>query len=568
MEAGKRTIELIFNKGRSLEIPFFQRSYVWKTENWERFMNDMVMVSKSNNEYFMGSLILKSHQVSSEKNIGDWRIVIDGQQRLTTIILFFKVICSIKKNTTLFKDTFFNRSKEIILKHNHNDYKIFEAIINDKVSDELKEKYKNNNVLNCYNYFVKQRDLLKEIDINNILDRLYFVGIDLGSEEDEQQIFDTINSLGVSLTTAELLKNELYKRSDEKFYENTWKKAFEQDEDIKDYWDQKVTSGRQFRINIDLLLQSNLLIISKADTNYLGLSSLFKNYKTFLKKKESDKKKFINALIKYAEIYKKNINPDLLNQDINVKSSMERFNLVIFGLNVTTIIPYVLYILNEVKESPEKDKMLNLLECYLIRRFICKETTKNYNNLFASFIRNNINSYEKLSKKIFEADDPTNKLPTDANLKKAFFESNLTNQQAKVVLYLIEKSTRDSKNYSTNLRPLNEYSLEHIMPKKWRNNWKVPDLFSEKDREKRDQLLLKLGNLTIITASLNSSIRDASWQIKKNGNGDKKGLKEYSAGISIFEKCLSYSEWNEEKIDERGNELFELSKEVWKYNKE
>jgi hypothetical protein len=74
-----------------------------------------------------------------------------------------------------------------------------------------------------------------------------------------------------------------------------------------------------------------------------------------------------------------------------------------------------------------------------------------------------------------------------------------------------------------------------------------------------------LGNLTIITASLNSSIRDASWQIKKNGKGDKKGLKEYSAGISIFEKYLSYDDWNEETIKERGNELFELSKNVWKY---
>ncbi len=566
MEAGKRTIELIFNKGRTLEIPFFQRSYVWETENWERFMNDMILVSKSNKEYFMGSLILKSHQVSSEKNIGDWRIVIDGQQRLTTIILFFKILCSIENNKTLFKDTFFNRSKEIILKHNHNDYRIFEAIINDKLSDELKEKYKNNNLLNCYNYFVKQKDLLKEISINNILDRLYFVGIDLGSEEDEQQIFDTINSLGVSLTTAELLKNELFKRSDEAFYEKTWKKAFEQDEDIKDYWDQKVTSGRQFRINIDLLLQSNLLIISKADTNYLGLSSLFNNYKNFLKKKESNKNEFINTLIKYSELYKKNINPDLLNQDIDIKSPIERFNLVIFGLNVTTIIPYVLYILNEVKGSEEQNKMLNLLECYLMRRFICKETTKNYNNLFASFIRNEINSYEKLSNKILKAEDPTNKLPTDESLKKAFFESKLTNQQAKVVLYIIEKSTRNPKNYSTNLRPLNEYSLEHIMPKKWRNNWKVSDSFNEQDKEKRDQLLLKLGNLTIITASLNSSIRDASWEIKKNGKGDKKGLKEYSAGISIFEKCLSYSEWDEDKITERGNELFELSKSIWEYN--
>ncbi|GAI09480.1 unnamed protein product [marine sediment metagenome] len=73
MEAGKRTIESIFNKGRTLEIPFFQRSYVWEKENWERFMDDMIMVSSAGKDYFMGALILKSQQVSSEKKIGDWR---------------------------------------------------------------------------------------------------------------------------------------------------------------------------------------------------------------------------------------------------------------------------------------------------------------------------------------------------------------------------------------------------------------------------------------------------------------------------------------------------------------
>lgn len=575
MQAGKQTIDGVFNKGRALEIPFFQRSYVWEDENWERFISDMVMVSESNKDYFMGSLILKEKKdIPSTEKIGDWRIVIDGQQRLTTIILFFKAVCLAQKKGNLVKGTFYNRNSEIILKHNHNDYEIFEAIIDDKITDDLKTKYKDNNVLRCYNYFIKQKDSLNGIDLDNLLNKLYFVGIDLGSEEDEQQIFDTINSLGVSLTTAELLKNELFKRNEEKLFNSTWKKTFEQDEDTKNYWDQKVTSGRQFRINIDLLLQSNLLIISKADTNYLGLSSLFNNYKNFLKKEKADKgkednfkQKFIEELIGYAGIYQKNVNPDLLNQDIDRNSSVERLNLVIFGLNVSTVIPYVLYVLNRIKDSKEQSKMLHLLESYLVRRFICKETTKNYNNLFASFIRNEIDSYEKLSKKIFEAEDPTNKLPSDENLKRAFEGSNLTNQQAKVILYLIEKSTRNPDKYSTNLRPLNEYSLEHIMPKKWRNNWKVPDTFNDKDKEKRDQLILKLGNLTIITASLNSSIRDASWEIKKKGKGNKKGLEEYSKGISIFDKCLSYPDWNEEKIIERGKELFELSKRVWEYNK-
>lgn len=568
MQAGKQTIEGIFNKGRFLEIPFFQRSYVWEKENWERFVNDMLLVSESSKDYFMGSLILKEKKdIPSTEEIGDWRIIIDGQQRLTTIILFFKVVCDIQDKKDLMKSTFYNRVGKIILKHNYNDYKVFEAIISDSLNDEIKQKYQNNKVLLCYNYLISQKDVLNKIDIYKLLNKLYFVGIDLGSEEDEQQIFDTINSLGVSLTTAELLKNELYKRSDEEFYSQTWKKIFEFDEDTKNYWDQKVTSGRQFRVNIDLLLQSYLLIISNADTKFLGLSSLFNSYKQFLKEKVQDKREFIRLLTSYADLYKKNIDPDLLNQDIDANSPIERLNIVIFGLNVTTIVPYVLYILNKVEDVEEQNKMFNLLESYLIRRFICKETTKNYNNLFASFIRNKINSYEKLHKKIYEADNSTNRYPDDESLKKGFLESNLTNQQAKTILYLIEKRSRNSKNYSTNLRPINEYSLEHVMPKKWRNNWKAPSSFTEQDKEKRDQLVLKLGNLTIITASLNSSIRDASWEIKKVGKGNKKGLKDYSTGISVFEKYLDYSEWDENKIIERGEELFNISKNIWKFEK-
>lgn len=561
MEAGKRTIALIFNKGRALVIPFFQRSYVWGTENWERFISDMLAISEYNKDYFMGSLILKSQLVTSEKGIGDWRIVVDGQQRLTTIILFFKVICSLQNNDSLFKDAFYNWDKEIILKHNHNDIDVFEAIVTNNLTDELKDKYKNNNILKCYNYF-EQDSTLKTINVNNILNKLYFVGIDLGSEEDEQQIFDTINSLGVSLTTAELLKNELFRREDKDLYSRTWKEAFEKDEDTKDYWDQRVTSGRQFRVNIDLLLQSYLLIHSEANNKYIKLNSLFNNYKSFLKDNNPDKQEFIRSLIKYSHIYQQNINPDFLNQDIDINSNIERLNLVIFGLNMTTIIPYALYLLKEVENSNERNKMFNLLECYLIRRIICKETTKNYNNIFASFIRNKINTYEKLYEKIYNAEDPSNKMPDNEDLKKGFIESNLTNQQAKTVLYLIEKSIRSTK-HSTNLRPLNEYSLEHIMPKKWQNNWN--DKHTEEEINYRNKLVLKLGNLTIITASLNSSIRDASWEIKKNGKGSKKGLKEYSAGIRIFKKYLENdSVWNNEEFIKRGNELYNHSvNKVW-----
>lgn len=562
MEAGKRNITDIFNQGRTLEIPFFQRSYVWTDENWERFFSDMEVVSTQNKAYFLGSIILKGKSVSSGNPIGDWRIVVDGQQRLTTITLFCKALCEAKKtNEDLFGRLFFNRRKEIILKHNHSDIEIFEAIVNNRLTKALTDKHKHSGILECYNYFKKRKDALIALNLDTLLDRLYFLGIDLSADEDEQQIFDTINSLGVSLTTAELLKNELFRREDEALYARTWKETFEKDEDTKFYWDLEVTAGRQHRVNIDLFLQSYLLIRSGAQDRYMGLSSLFANYTAFLKDEEIQKQSFVEALVDYASSYQERINPDLLNEGIDQKSSIERLNVVVFGLNTTTVVPYILYIIKEVEDLEEQSDIFRLLESYLMRRLVCKETTKNYNNMFASFIRNKVNTYKALKNKIEKSEDLTNRFPNDKALSKGFLESNLTNQQARTVLYLIEKSIQSTKD-ATIIRPFNEYSVEHIMPKKWRNNWKFSG-----NSDDRDDQVLKLGNLTILTAALNSSIRDADWKAKKSGRGNKKGFEDYSTGIKTFRPYLKEADWNEDLIIKRSRELYSHASSIWTLGK-
>ena len=559
MEAGKRSITDIFNQGRTLEIPFFQRSYVWTDENWERFFDDMQAVAIQNKAYFLGSIILKTRPVSMGNDIGDWRIVVDGQQRLTTITLFCKALCEAQKKPERFERIFFNMRDQIILQHNHSDIEIFDAIVRGNMTKPLMDKHRHSNVLDCYNFFKSKKEELKTLDLDALLSRLYFVGIDLGAEEDEQQIFDTINSLGVSLTTAELLKNELFRREDESLYNKTWKETFEKDDDVKAYWDSEVTAGRQHRINIDLFLQSYLLIQSDAHDKYLGLSSLFSNYKTFLKDGGIQRHLFIETLVKYARLYRDNINPDLLNEEIDQKSAIERLNVVVFGLNTTTVVPYILYVLKEVDDNEERDNIFRLLESYLMRRLVCKDTTKNYNNLFASFIRNKVNRYKILKDKIEKSEEVTSRFPNDKALTKGFFESKLTNQQTRTVLYLIENAIQSDKD-ATVVRPFNEYSVEHVMPKKWRNHWKN---LGARDADDRDDQVLKLGNLTILTAALNSSIRDADWKTKKNGRGNKKGLENYSAGIKMFKPYLKVEDWNEDVMDERAKELCREATAIW-----
>ncbi len=211
MDAGKRTINSIFDRNWHLDIPFFQRSYVWGEEEWERFLSDMYYISDSDQEFFLGSVILKDES-EDIKN----KIVIDGQQRLTTLVLFFKVLSLLKDDPSRFDNTFktIDDNKSII-RHNKNDRKAFELILNLGLLQHIDNPV--NNIEKCYNYF-KDNINADKLHLPILSRRITFVGVYLHEHEDEQQIFDTINSLGVRLTTAELLKNTLFKTSEIESY--------------------------------------------------------------------------------------------------------------------------------------------------------------------------------------------------------------------------------------------------------------------------------------------------------------------------------------------------------------
>lgn len=99
------------------------------------------------------------------------------------------------------------------------------------------------------------------------------------------------------------------------------------------------------------------------------------------------------------------------------------------------------------------------------------------------------------------------------------------------------------------------------MPKKWHNHWTLDDASITSDE--RDRNLLTLGNLTIITQSLNASIRDSDWNTKKSGKGDHGGLNKYADGIEIFSKYLEEPVWNESTISKRADDLADKALKIW-----
>ena len=129
MNANKITIKGIFNGSRELVIPFYQRAYVWKEENWERFLNDLEIVTFTKKPYFIGSIILKAEQVNTWDSITDKKIIVDGQQRLTTLVLFFKALCLKTNKENLFERDFVLENGEIALKTGKNDCDAFRKVM-------------------------------------------------------------------------------------------------------------------------------------------------------------------------------------------------------------------------------------------------------------------------------------------------------------------------------------------------------------------------------------------------------------------------------------------------------
>ena len=578
MDAHKALISNIFNNSTLVEVPFFQRAYVWKEDLWTRFLEDMEYIVKARKPHFFGSIILKkgSNPIPGDCFSERWTLV-DGQQRLTTFLIFMKVLCLKHGQTALFDYQFRIMGKMIALRHGRNDIKAFEQVMAADKAEKMDNPTPPSRIIEAFNFFVASIDASK-LDIMAINTNTQFVRIDLLADEDEQQIFDTINSLGVNLTTSELLKNYFFNRENVSEYEYRWAEVFEKDDETKMYWDTAIETGRMKRAMIDIFFDAffqifvqdkNYSITNEDKVMYARVDNLAQSYQHFINHYCGGKKDIVLQPMKdYAKCFMQNFRPEHCNMSVPGSFGIERINVIIFGLKNTTLIPYILYLSKNVYDVDELNKMLGILESYIMRRLVVHADTKNYNNLFTSLILNGALDSKQLLSRLQSSNDATTYIPDDNDLLQGFNNSKLVNLQSKGILYLMESKIRPSSS-STALLGFDQYSLEHIMPKKWRNNW--PACENEEAARRRDSILLTLGNLAIITQSLNASIRDASWQNKKDGKDvsrsgkviTKPGLVTCAGGLITLQNVLALDTWDDDKIAERATWLFEQAKTIW-----
>lgn len=570
-----------------LNIPFFQRKYVWSKENWEELFNTFL----EDKTPFIGSIIVK--RLFGTFNEVD---VIDGQQRLTTLSILIKALYDSldSKNKELaynniLKIFYFSKSilsQEHSLRLNHSllDKEYFEKIMSFDYKPEGEDIENSSKIINCYRYFLERISTLKEKNLNAFIDMFerltdenfsYLVLIELSSKADEQTIFDTLNTTGVMLTASDTIKNVIFKtlgkqyesgnfsNPQEKlinFYEKTWGKTFES-ESNKDYWSCTLVSGRFNRTYLEFFLYC-YGVVSGIYTAYGNkINDLANVYKAYLKKLSTaeELEEFLLKMTGYASTFMSGFRYGANNRYYAYKRDdvLDRLLNFLYITDTTSIYPYVIKLLHDYKnDNHELNVQLHKLEKMLVINHLTNNTTKtkNYNKLITFLISD--------SKRI---DAELNDIKDNKDyvlLKKP------SNKVANMYLFWIELYKRRDQKNDINSLPYS-FTVEHIMPKKWKKNWKEYPSIKHSDgteynmlekADNRDKAVNSIGNMTLLKSKLNSSISNASYDEKR------KQIKQYISLELNKDLIHNYSSWSEEQIASREKELTKYIEECFLYD--
>lgn len=418
---------------------------------------------------------------------------------------------------------------------------------------------------------------------------LQVVVINLDDDDESQVIFETLNARGTQLLPADLVKNYLFRKAQadaqdiEALYKRHWS-AFDDD-----FWRTEVTQGRAKRPRIDLFLQHYLTLMMREEVRPAHLFESFKEYvenQQALSDLPEDKQpskpnlsvlpvtteEQLKALSRYSLAFKTFAEPP-------ANSRLAMFLKRLEAVDTATVYPLLLLACDQLlpAQQLEFDRFLTVLESFLVRRMVCGLTSKNYNRLFLDVIKTldgkGSLTADALKAILQSSDGDSVRFPTDEEFKASILNRPiyhaLAQYKIRAVLEAIDQVQADRK--SENLELPNDLTIEHVMPVKWELNWPIPEDHQADPEaklqftQKRDQVVHTLGNLTLITGSLNPSLSNGSWQKKRPelAKYSKLNLNRYFYPVHEGEDPLS--DWSEDSIRERGRVLFQAASSVWPY---
>ncbi len=539
------------DKAKHFAIPIYQRSYSWTEKQCSQLWDDILRAGSNDNvnAHFVGSIVYVEkglYAVSGNSPL----LVIDGQQRLTTVMLLIEALSRQLGNKELM-DSFSAEKLRNYYLINHLEkgegkYKLIlsqtdktplMAILdNYNLPDDFSLRIKEN-----FDFFVNK--LLETKNLETVckgLAKLVIVDISLDREQDNPQlIFESLNSMGLELNQADLIRNFVLMRLEPdlqtRLYAQYWRPmevAFGQEAYSEDF-DSFMRHYLTLKTG-DIPRKEDVYEAFKAFANSSGIS---------IEDLVADIKNFAGYYCAMALGKESNENLKMALQDIR-------------ELRVDVAFPFFLELYQDyTNDILSKEDLLNVLrlsESYVFRRAVCGIPTNSMNKTFANFTKNiDKKNYLESIQAQFLLLPSYRRFPDDDEFKRELQIKDLYNFRSKS--YWL----RRLENYDRNERvPVNEYTIEHIMPQNENLSleWKQ-DLGPDWERVQKTYLHT-LGNLTL--TGYNSAYSDNPFKNKRDREG---GFKE--SPIRLNKEIAIMEHWDESSIKKRAESLSNQAVGVW-----
>lgn len=544
-----KLLNMLSNNDVTFFIPPYQRNYEWTDDQCAVFLEDVVKTYESNvagknTEHFFGSITF--FQTEAVFGQPSKLVLIDGQQRITTTMLFLVALRDIMDSPEIagFIDSKYLKNNnvkgeseyKVKLKQVETDWVAYKNII---LSLELKDKEKNSAVWRNYLFFKNKLEELKAagFDLGGLIEKglskFSVITIELKPDQNEwenpQEIFESMNSLGKPLSLADLVRNYLLLGLD----------ADTQSELYNSYWMhiESTIPGQVSNFIRDYMQANEQRPFLKAtETNYKALYGLFK--KIFGDSNASD---LLKDIAKSATIYSY-ILPGGASGQAEIDTLLQDFN----RLNVTTAYSFFLVLLKAWKAGEFTDQnivdILDAFRTYCLRRRLIALTAAENKNfpLLAGRIKD-LKFASNKKEKMFEIlshQENALRLPNDLELGRALEAMNFYNfRYCKFYLSLIEEHiTRSRPDLADE-----KLQIEHIMPKTLNEAWQIE--LGENYEQVHQELLNTIGNLTLIRHNQELGNKKFS---------EKRKIYDENAGLQIAKtEITSVKKWDEEAIRHR-----------------
>lgn len=540
MKASETKFQPIIEGTKQYVVPLFQRAYSWDKKEWEMLWEDLVYLCENNDpkSHFIGSIVTMP-TTSVPEGVTKF-LLIDGQQRLTTVFILLALLRDLAKNNgepelsdeisqTMLVNPFKKGSDYFKLLPTQVDRTSFQNLIQSEPDGVTQ-------LTRCYQFFerkLKQEGVEVQAINSVITNRLSVVSIVLDLDDNPHLVFESLNAKGRPLTQADLIRNYFFMRIH----------VDEQEKIHTKYWEPMQTAlGDNLTECMRHYLMRNGSFVKQSDV-YFTLKD---------RVGQSDALTALKDIVVFAKYYQKLLAPEN-EPNLEIRTALSRLN----RLEVTTAYPFLLNCYHDYAQGrlsvDDFLKILQVIENFVVRRFVCNIPTNQLNKVFPPLYEQaHLKSLPNFVDSVCSVLQ-TRGCPKDVEFRTRLIDSKLYGTREKAVKTKLILETLESSYQHKEQVPFADLSIEHIMPQTLTDWWEQH--LGEDWQVDYELYLHTLGNLTL--TAYNTELSNDSFPEKQ-----KRLTKSHLELNRYFE---SISKWDKTGIEKRSNALANLALTVWPY---